>query len=740
MLNRSIFLLRNFKLFNHIQNYSTSLVLSKSRPNWGTKKHSKFFEEQARLQLEMSSGVDENILQPLRASVKEQGDIVRTLKSEKAPAIDIQRAVAELKHRKKILDEKENAMLASMEAPFDRPRMEDLLKRRFFYDLSFAIYGGVQGLYDYGPMGCAIKTNLINLWRRHFVLEEQMLEVDCSVLTPEPVLKASGHVERFSDWMVKDLKTGECFRADHLVQSNLEKYVLDKKSPEDMKEKARKILITIDDLDRDGLMAALLEFEMKSPITGNDLSDPMEFNLMFPTSIGPTGQIKGFLRPETAQGIFVNFKRLLEFNQRKLPFAVAQIGSAYRNEISPRSGLIRVREFTMAEIEHFVEPDKKTHPKFNNIKDIGVMMYSACNQMDGVPGKIVTFGEAVANKVIANETLAYFMARIYLFLKIAGVDEGKMRFRQHLGNEMAHYACDCWDAELKTSYGWVECVGCADRSAYDLTSHMKGSGQSLKAERTLPEPITVENVEAVINKGLIGKTFRKDSKDIVKTVDSLNKEELEKLSQSLDSSGAITVNVNGKDFTLDKSLIEIKRTSKTTHVEEFVPSVIEPSFGVGRVLYSLLEHNFKQREGDEQRNYFSLPPSIAPIKCSVLPLSKDEDLNSFVKIISEELTELEISNRVDDSSGSIGRRYARTDEVGIPFGITVDFDTVKNNPASVTVRDRDSMQQIRVSVEDVATVVWKLVKGKLMWSQATEKYPVFEQQESVTKKIEDMKV
>lgn len=197
----------------------------------------------------------------------------------------------------------------------------------------------------------------------------------------------------------------------------------------------------------------LIEHNIKSPLSGNDLSEPVEFNLMFATHIGPTGMVKAFLRPETAQGIFVNFKRLLENSpERKLPFAAAQIGKAFRNEISPRSGLLRVREFTMAEIEHFCDPNDKSHPSFARVRDVKLTLYSACNQMDGKSAVSHTIGEAVDAGLVANETLGYFLARIQLFLLKIGILPERMRFRQHMDNEMAHYACDCWDAELLTSY------------------------------------------------------------------------------------------------------------------------------------------------------------------------------------------------------------------------------------------------------------------------------------------------
>ncbi len=365
--------------------------------------------------------------------------------------------------------------------------MEDLLKRRFFYDQSFAIYGGVSGQYDFGPMGCAMKANLINAWRSFFILEEQMLEVDCTMLTPEPVLKASGHVDKFADLMVKDMKNGECFRLDHLIKAHLEKVKSEKKTSVEKKARCDDVIVKLEGMGKAEMAAIMAEFDMKSPLTGNELSEPMEFNLMFQTNIGPTGLLKGFLRPETAQGIFVNFKRLLEFNQGKLPFAAAQIGNAFRNEISPRSGLIRVREFTMAEIEHFHDPLCKDHPKFDSVLDTEVSLYSACCQMEGKSVFKTTIGKAVEEKTIANQTLGYFMARIQKFLVKMGTDPNKLRFRQHMANEMAHYACDCWDAELLTSYGWVECVGCADRSAFDLNQHAKATGKYFQHLKEFPK-------------------------------------------------------------------------------------------------------------------------------------------------------------------------------------------------------------------------------------------------------------
>merc|ERR1719474_1588087 len=673
------------------------------------------------------SAESEALLTPLGLAVKEQGDLVRNLKAQGAPDIDVKKAVAELKTRKKVLEEKEIS-LRPVQAKFDRTKMEDTLKRRFFYDQSFAIYGGVTGQFDFGPMGCAMKSNLIQAWRSHFVLEEQMLEVDCTVLTPETVLDASGHVSRFADLMVKDTVNGECYRLDHLIKAALEKTCADKKCSQETKDECADIVVKLDGYGKEEMAAIMKKYNVISPVTGNELSEPIEFNLMFQTHIGPSGNLKGFLRPETAQGIFVNFERLLEFNQGRLPFAAAQIGNSFRNEISPRSGLIRVREFTMAEIEHFCDPVDKTHPKFAKVSGTTMTLYSACNQMAGEAAKMLTIGEAVSSGMVANETLGYFMVRIQEFLLKMGVDNGRLRFRQHMSNEMAHYACDCWDAELLTSYGWVECVGCADRSAYDLTQHTNATGVKLCAEKKLPEPVTKDITEIVPNKAALGKAFKKEAKTVTDMLAKLSLDQVTKIETELNG-GSATVEVDGKPVSLTKDMISVKKYQKTFHVEEIIPSVIEPSFGIERVMYAIFEHNFKVREGDEQRTFFSLPPVIAPLKCSLLPLSNNADFDPLVQKISQALTDSDVSHRVDDSSGSIGKRYARTDEVAIPFGITVDFDSLKE-PHSVTLRERDTTTQIRIGVDVVADIVRQLSIGRTTWEKVQQLYPKFEAQET----------
>ncbi|RMD40435.1 hypothetical protein DV735_g4693, partial [Chaetothyriales sp. CBS 134920] len=645
--------------------------------------------------------------------------------------------------------------------PLDRASLDSLLRRRLFYTPSFDIYGGERGLYDYGPPGCALQANVVDLWRKHFVLEEDMLELDCTMLTPEAVLKTSGHVDKFADWMCKDPKSGEIFRADHLVEGVLEarlkadkeargqiahvdeaKDAKKKKKVKDAKveklddavvQEYEETLAKIDNYGGDELGQLITKFGIKGPTTGAELDPPKAFNLMFRTQIGPSAdQPNGYLRPETAQGQFLNFHKLLEFNQQAMPFASASIGKSFRNEISPRSGLLRVREFLMAEIEHFVDPEGgKTHPRFDEVKDVSLALLNRETQLSGhTDVEQVTVGHAVATKLIDNETLGYFLVRIQDFLLKLGVDKSKLRFRQHMANEMAHYAADCWDAELLTSYGWIECVGCADRSAYDLTVHKNKTGAPLLVRETRAQPLVVEEFQVDLDKKKLGPKFRKDAKAVEAAVEALSQEVREKLAIDLDKTGKITIDTPGigsGKTDLDKDLIQIEKRKRTEHIREYTPNVIEPSFGIGRILYTLMEHVYWTREGDDARGVLSFPPPVAPTKVLIVPLSNHADFKPFISKLTTKLRRLGISNKTDDSSASIGKRYARNDELGTPLGITIDFQTVKDN--SITLRDRDSTKQVRASEDEIVAAIKALVDGEETWTDVQARLPAFEGQD-----------
>ena len=442
-----------------------------------------------------------------------------------------------------------------------------------------------------------------------------------------------------------------------------------------------------------------------------------EFNLMFATHIGPSGMVKGYMRPETAQGIFVNFRDLLYHNGGKLPFACAQIGQSFRNEIAPRAGLLRVREFTQAEIEHFVHPEHKEHPRFAEVAHLTLNLFSQAAQLDEARTPLrMTIGDAVERKIVANQTLGYFVARCYLFLVGLGVDEKRLRFRQHLAKEMAHYAEDCWDAEIECSYGWIECVGMADRSAFDLNAHAAKSKVDLSAFEKFNEPREVTELHVEPNKQLLGKELKKEAKAVTDALAALCEADALALRDRLAADGSAEV----AGCRLTKEMVTIELVTKMVSGRSFTPGVIEPSFGIGRIMYCLFEHSFYWREGDEARMVLRLKPLVAPIKVTVFPLLSDDRLVARTAGIATQLTAAGIFNKVDTTGVTIGKRYARTDEIGVPFAITIDHRTLEDD--TVTVRERDSCDQIRVPVADVVSLISKLVSGAA-WDATVSGYP-----------------
>lgn len=588
---------------------------------------------------------------------------------------------------------------------FDRDGFDDVVLRRMIVVPSFEIHGGTSGFFDYGPVGCALKDNIINEWKKHFVLRERMLQLEATCLTSEPVLKTSGHVDRFVDLMVKDDATGVCYRADKMLEDHIENLIeADPGMPTEKKEELERIYRQADAYSPDELHELISErFKIVAPDTGNPLSKPFPFNLMFETTIGPEGHNRGFLRPETAQGIFVNFRRLLEYNNGRTPFASAQVGLGFRNEINPRNGLLRVREFTMAEIEHFVHPNEKDHPRFHEVADIELTLFPQDNQL--TTGRLVkmTAGKAVADGIINNQTLAYFMVRTHLFMEKIGIDLKKLRFRQHLKTEMAHYASDCWDAEIKLSYGWTECVGHADRACYDLMVHSEATKVDLRASRPLDPPQEVEYAKVEADKKVMGKAFKRDSPAILAYVgETISVDDACAIGEKLAAGESVEVEIeDGKKFTLEPGMMTITRATKIVHEERFFCSVIEPSFGIGRIVHSVLEHTFDMRgeetvkeKGKVDRTLFKFPALVAPIKCAVLPLLRKEQQEQLAESICLTLVEAGVYANCDTSGTLIGRKYARMDEIGVPFAITVDVQTTEDG--SVTLRERDSQEQVRI--------------------------------------------
>ncbi|CRG95718.1 glycine--tRNA ligase, putative [Plasmodium gallinaceum] len=696
----------------------------------------------------------------------------------------------EYENNEKLLEEKKKKLKDLYLVPSEplklienRSKLENLIKRKFFYTNAFDIYGGTSGLIDYGPSGCLLKSELEKMWRHHFIYYDEMLEISSTCVTPYNVLKTSGHVDRFTDLMVKDEITKDCYRADKYLSEFLSNKIEElkksiQKQDELLNQKEKKnadneennviqekgkinkeienielIIRKLDGMNQEEIKEVIKKYNIKSPLK-NNLSDPFPFNLMFQTKIGPKDEVENnsndskndnekemnlssiaYLRPETAQGIFVNFRKLLEYNGGKMPFAGAQIGLGFRNEISPRNGLLRVREFQMAEIEYFVNPNKKFHEKYYLYKHLMLPLFPRDNQLtSGLIIKNLTLQEAVEQKIIGNEALAYFLARTYLFLLKCGINKDGIRFRQHLNTEMAHYASDCWDAEILTSFGFIEVVGHADRSAYDLKNHMGSTGANLYACEKYNEPIEVECVKIFPNKAKIGNTFKNYQSKIYQALNEKSNEDLLSIDEELNKNNKFILKIcngptNVLSFELTRDMVSFEKFTKKVQEENFIPNVIEPSFGIGRLIFCILEHSFRIRsftDDKEERNYLALPYKLAPIKCSILSISNNKAFYPYIKQIQMLLNEYDISSKIDNSSVSIGKKYARTDEIGIPFAVTIDFQTIKDK--TITLRERDSMLQIRIDINSLVEIINSLLHQKKTWNDHISNYGLFTQQ------------
>lgn len=554
-----------------------------------------------------------------------------------------------------------------------------LCKRRGFIWPSFEIYGGVAGMYDYGPLGCSLRNNIVDVWRAIYKGREGFVEIDSETVNPREVFKASGHVDEFSDYITYCTECQAAFRADHLVKPYFENP--DTLSPKELEQ-------------------AFVDHDVRCPECGGRLGPVDEFNLMFKTNIGPGKDRVGYMRPETAQGIFVEFQNLYRYNREKLPLGVMQTGRGYRNEIAPRQGMIRMREFNMMEVELFVDPDDKDWPRFSEIE--GETIDLVPNTGTGMV--TTTVGKAVEDGIIANRVLAYFVYTTKQLLVRVGVDPARLRFRQHDRDEMAHYAADCWDAEALLSYGWTEITGIADRGCWDLSRHARFSGADLTHFRRFDEPREMEVRKVRAKHKALGPEFKSRAKDIAAAMEGMSPDDI--------VDGKLIVKVDGEDVVLDDRFFEVATVREKVAGERVVPHVIEPSHGLDRIFYTVLEHSYSH-DDEEDYTVLRLRPEVAPIKVGVFPLMEKDGMDEMARRIYDGIH----SHRVEayyDGSGTIGKRYARMDEVGTPWCITVDYESLPGGEAegTVTIRDRDTKEQRRIPAADVASIVDDLIAGR----------------------------
>jgi glycyl-tRNA synthetase len=546
----------------------------------------------------------------------------------------------------------------------------------------------VAGFYTFGPEGAALKRNIESSWREQFTTKLGNEEIEAPTIMPEPVFEASGHLDGFDDMLVECGECGESHRADHLIEDNTGIEEAESLPIPEVQE-----LIATHDLDCPNCGA---------PLAGQEVVD---FNLMFETSIGPGSGQPGYLRPETAQGIFVEFPRLKEYARNQLPFGITQVGRAYRNEISPRKGIVRTREFTQAELEQFIDPESD-EPPLEDVRDVDVVLYPAVEQeRDEVEYVETTIGEAVDDGTIASDWVAYFLGVAQEWYESIGVDMDRFRFRQHLAGERAHYASDCWDAEAELGGDWVEIAGFAYRGDYDLSKHDEYGDDSFTVFQQYDEPKTVERAVVDPDMSALGPEFGGQAMAVGEALQGLADRDPDAF-----EADEVTVEVDGEDVTVDTDLANFSVEEQTESGEHITPHVVEPSFGVGRLVYSVLIHSHgSDVVDDEERSFLELPADMAPTTVAVFPLMTKDGLDDRAEAVAQQLRAEGFEVAYDDT-GNIGRRYRRQDEVGTPYCVTVDYETQEDD--TVTVRERDSTDQERVALGELPSALRRLVGGE----------------------------
>ncbi len=573
--------------------------------------------------------------------------------------------------------------------------MEFAVNRGFFWP-SFEIYRSkveVGGFYDYGPLGVELKRNIVEKWRKVFIYPYQdiIYEVDTPIIMPEIVFKASGHLEHFTDYVVECTRCGRKYRADHLVEEELRR---------------RGVKVRTEGLTETDLERLIREHNVKCPACGGELSQVYKFNLLFKTTIGPYSNNVGYIRPETAQGMFVSFPRVFELAGRKLPLGIAQIGKVGRNEISPRQGLIRLREFSQMEIELLFDPADPACPYLDEVRDVRIRVApedevaKAVREGREPRAYEYTPQELVEKKIVINEWMAFFMALATVYMNELGVPLDKQFFLAKLPEERAHYASCAFDQMVWSErFGWIEVSGLAYRTDYDLSRHARYSGYDLSATRRLERPVEVEEVRVYPNPQRIKELYGERAPEVMRIVGALSKEDIQRL--------AAGESIRIDDVEIRPDMVYIRRSIRKITQEKFIPHVVEPSFGVDRIVYVTLEYAFHLVDSD--RILLRLPPDIAPIKAAVLPIVKKSPLTDIGLSIYRDLARRGI-RVIYDADGSIGARYSKCDEIGIPVAITVDEKTPENN--TVTMRDRDTRLQIRVPVNEVYPILREVVEER----------------------------
>ena len=562
--------------------------------------------------------------------------------------------------------------------------VNELARRRGFYWQSFEVYGGVGGFVTYGPLGARLKQNIEGKLREIFVNKIGILEMESSIIAPGKVFEASGHVDHFKEPMVECSNCHKRFRADHLLE-----------------EYAKVSCTEAEKMSLAEIKNAIEQNNILCPECGGTFNAPQQFLTMFETTIGPYSGAMGYGRPEAAQGIFVEFNRLYAAAREKLPFGVIQIGHALRNEISPRQGLIRLREFTIADLEFFFDPEDPKCCLLKDVENETLRLLLAEKRLKGSEETVeITVKEALSKKIILAEWQAFFMAIAKKLLVEIGVPAEKQRFIEKCPWEKAHYSSQSFDQEVYVDrWGWIEVSGHAYRTDYDLGCHMKASGADLRVFKEYENPVETEQLTVKLMMAKLGPAFKKEAG---KVAELLAKADPEEVSASFKKNGFFMAG----DYKVLPEHVDVSCQKTVSRGKRFIPHVVEPSFGSDRLFYVALEYAYNVKD---DRVVMSFPRSIAPTQIGVYPLMGKDGLFEKSMDVRKILTQEGFSVEFDET-GSIGRRYARADEAGIPLGITIDYDSLRDN--TVTIRDRDSWKQVRSRINDLPELLRRYFRGK----------------------------
>lgn len=564
-------------------------------------------------------------------------------------------------------------MPPTAKTPDKYEQVTELAKRRGFFWPAYEIYGGTSGFVTFGAYGTMFKRRIEEKFRKFFLQPYGMIEIESSIITPSKVFEASGHLTHFKEPLVECLKCKRRFRADHLLQ-----------------EQAKMTDTETEKLNLKQLETTIKTKNIHCPeCNSTTWGKPKHFLTMFETTIGPYAEAKGYGRPEAAQGIFVEFKRIYEQTREKLPIGIAQIGHALRNEISPRQGLIRLREFTIMDVEFFFNPEEPC-TWLEQMENETLRIITAQQKLKGIREPItITAKEATKKGIVKTPWQAFFMTLAKRFLTELGIPEDKQRFIEKLPWEKAHYSLQSFDQEiLLERWSWTEVSGNAYRTDYDLKQHMQHSGTDMQVYKEHEKPMIKEVITIKPNMATLGPAFKKDAAKIAEQLKNADPEEIR---IALQKKGYYTLDA----CKILPEYVEIIHTKEEEKGRRFLPHVVEPSFGSDRLAYVALEYAYSQKDN---RTVLKLPRDIAPTQIAVFPLMNKDGLTQKAMEIAEVLRNKGFTVEYDDS-GSIGRRYARMDEIGVPLCITIDYTTLKDG--TTTLRDRDTWRQARTHVKQL---------------------------------------